>query len=134
MATHAWTRSAEPDPETGVRRDVPLTAVHAASFNTIWEGERGRFGIEIYYTGRQPLEDNPYRAQGTPYWLAGFFGERRFGRIAIFVNLENLFDVRQTKRDPLTLPARLPDGRWTVDAWAPLDGRVVNGGFRFSIR
>jgi hypothetical protein len=22
------------------------------------------------------------------------------------------------------------DGRWTVDAWAPLDGRVVNGGVR----
>lgn len=133
-ATHAWTRSSEPDPETGARRDVPLTAVHAASFNTIWEGERGRFGIELYYTGRQPLEDNPYRTQGTPYWLAGFFGERRFGRIAVFVNLENLFDVRQTKHDPLTLPARLSDGRWTVDAWAPLDGRVVNGGFRFSIR
>jgi len=23
------------------------------------------------------------------------------------------------------------DGRWTVDAWAPLDGRVINGGVRF---
>jgi len=22
------------------------------------------------------------------------------------------------------------DGRWTVDAWAPLDGRVLNGGIR----
>ncbi len=25
-----------------------------------------------------------------------------------------------------------PDGRWTVDAWAPLDGRVMNGGARLS--
>ena len=133
-ATHAWTRATEPDPETAVRRDVPLTAGHAASFNAIREGEDGRFGIEIYYTGRQPLEDNPYRAAGKPYWLAGFFGERRVGRIRLFVNLENLFDVRQTKDDPLTLTARLPDGRWTVDAWAPLDGRVVNGGVRLSLR
>jgi len=132
-ATHAWTRSTEPDPDTGVRRDVPLTADHAASFNAIREGERGRFGIEIYYTGRQPLEDNPYRTVGRPYWLAGFFGERRVGRVRLFVNLENLFDVRQTKDDPLTLPARLPDGRWTVDAWAPLDGRVINGGVRMSL-
>ena len=134
MATHAWTRSTEPDPDTAVRREVPLTAAHAASFNTIWEGEDGRFGIEVYYTGRQPLEDNPYRAEGRPYWLAGFFGERRFGRLRVFVNLENLFDVRQTKDDPLTLPSRLPDGRWTVDAWAPLDGRVVNAGLRISLR
>jgi len=22
------------------------------------------------------------------------------------------------------------DGRWTVDAWAPLDGRNINGGIR----
>ena len=28
------------------------------------------------------------------------------------------------------LPARDVDGRWTVDAWAPLEGRVINGGFR----
>ena len=26
--------------------------------------------------------------------------------------------------------SRAPDGRWTVDAWAPLEGRVVNGGVR----
>jgi outer membrane receptor for ferrienterochelin and colicins len=38
--------------------------------------------------------------------------------------------VRQTKHDPLVLPARAPDGRWTTDAWAPLEGRVVNGGVR----
>jgi iron complex outermembrane receptor protein len=133
-ATYAWTRATEPDPDTAARRDVPLTAQHAGSLNTIWEGEDGRFGIEVYYTGRQPLEDNPYRAAGKPYWLAGFFGERRIGRLRLFVNLENLFDVRQTKDDPLTLPARLPDGRWTVDAWAPLDGRVVNGGIRISLR
>jgi outer membrane receptor for ferrienterochelin and colicins len=38
--------------------------------------------------------------------------------------------VRQTKDDPLIRPSQLPDGRWTVEAWAPLDGRVFNGGVR----
>jgi iron complex outermembrane receptor protein len=135
MVTHAWTHATEPDPDTGIRGDVPLTAPHAASIDLMWEGEgRGRFGIELYYVGRQALEDNPYRARSKAYWLAGFFGERRAGPLRLFFNLENLFDVRQTKDDPLTLPARLPDGRWTVDAWAPLDGRVINGGVRISLR
>jgi iron complex outermembrane receptor protein len=52
--------------------------------------------------------------------------------VHLFLNVENLADVRQTKYDPLIRPTRLPDGRWTVGAWAPLDGRVWNGGVRFA--
>jgi outer membrane receptor for ferrienterochelin and colicins len=131
MATYGWTRSTEPDPDTAIRREVPLTPRHTGSMNAIWEGEQwGRIGVEAYYTGRQSLEDNPYRMVGRAYWLVGALGERRFGRTRLFINAENLFDVRQTKDDPLVLPSRLSDGRWTVDVWAPLDGRVVNGGVR----
>jgi outer membrane receptor for ferrienterochelin and colicins len=133
MATHAWMRSTELDPDIAVRREVPLTPRHAGSMNAIWEGEEwGRFGVEIYYTGRQFLEHNVYRTRGTPYWLLGLLAERRWGAARLFINAENIFDVRQTRKDPLILPARLPDGRWTVDAWAPLDGRVVNGGIRIA--
>lgn len=57
-------------------------------------------------------------------------GERRVGRVRVFLNAENVFGVRQTNDDPLAQPARRADGRWTVDAWAPLDGRVFNGGLR----
>jgi outer membrane receptor for ferrienterochelin and colicins len=46
------------------------------------------------------------------------------------LNAENLGGVRQTQWDPLVRPSRAVDGRWTVDAWAPLDGRVINGGIR----
>jgi iron complex outermembrane receptor protein len=42
-------------------------------------------------------------------------------------------DVRQTRGDPLVRPARGVDGRWTVDAWAPLDGRAINGGLRLGL-
>lgn len=130
MATHAYTRATEIDVETGGRREVPLTPRHAASFNVAWEAGWGRAGFEAYYTGRQSLDDNPYRDVSRRYLLFGGLVERRVGRARLFLNVENLADVRQTRDDPLVLPARRPDGRWTVDAWAPLDGRVWNGGVR----
>jgi outer membrane receptor for ferrienterochelin and colicins len=133
LATHAWTRSTELDPDSALRRDVPLTPAHAGSLNAIWEGDDwGRFGVEVYFIGRQLLEENPYRSIGRPHVLIGALGERRFGKLRLFLNAENLLDVRQTRDDPLILPAPRPDGRWTVDAWAPLDGRVVNGGIRMT--
>ncbi len=131
LLTHAWTRSTERDPERSGRRDVPLTPTHAASFNVMWEESgRGRFGIETYYVGRQMLEDNPYRERGRPHLLLGALIERTWREARFFINSENLLNVRQTSFDPLIMPARAPDGRWTVDAWAPLDGRVFNGGVR----
>ena len=131
MVTHAYTRSTELDVETGLRREVPLTPRHTASFNVMYEGDEwGRAGFEAYYTGRQTLEDNPYRTTGRRYLLFGGLFERRVGKVRMFVNVENLADVRQTKDDPLIRPVRLPDGRWTVDAWGPLDGRTWNGGLR----
>ena len=131
LATHAWTRSTEFDADEAIRRVVPLTPAHAASMNAIWEGDEwGRFGIEMYFVGRQNLDENPYRRTGRPHLLIGALAERRFGGVRLFINAENLLDVRQTNYDPLILQAPRPDGRWTVDAWAPLDGRVVNGGVR----
>ena len=131
LATHAWTRSTEFDADELLRRVVPLTPAHAASMNAIWEGDEwGRFGIEMYFIGKQNLDENPYRRTGRAHLLIGALAERRFGGVRLFINAENLLDVRQTNYDPLILPAPRPDGRWTVDAWAPLDGRVVNGGVR----
>ena len=132
MATHTFTHSTEFDFVTTARRDVPLTPGHAASLNAMIEGDTwGRAGVEAYFTGRQPLDDNPYR-EGRRYVLFGGLFERRVGRARFFVNVENLADIRQTKYDPLLRPTRLPDGRWTVEAWGPLDGRVWNGGVRVS--
>ena len=115
------------------RGDVPLTPRHSAGLVAMWEREdRGRLGFEAYFTGRQRLEDNPYRSESEPYVLFGGLIERRFGRFRLFVNAEDLANVRQTRWDPLLRPTRAADGRWTVDAWAPLDGRVFNGGIRIA--
>jgi iron complex outermembrane receptor protein len=76
------------------------------------------------------LEENPYRAVSEPYFIVGVLAEKQFGKVRLFVNGENLSGVRQTKWDPLLRPSRAVDGRWRVDAWAPLEGRNVNGGVR----
>jgi len=117
--------------EIGERVDTPLTPRHSFGMVGMWEKEKaGRIGVESYYTGEQRLEDNPFRAKSKPYVLFGFLAEHPIGPFRLFVNVENLTNVRQTRWDPLLRPDRAVDGRWTVDAWAPLDGRVLNGGVR----
>lgn len=116
-----------------VKQDVPLTPRHSAGLVGMWEAENvGRLGVEWYYTGTQSLEENPYRRASEPYMILGLLAEKQFGRFRLFVNGENLSGVRQTRWDPLLLPTRAADGRWTVDAWAPLEGRNINGGLRLS--
>ena len=98
----------------------------------MWEDEeRGRLGLEAYYTGPQPLDGNPYRLESEAYVELGAVAEVVIApQIRAFINLENILDVRQTDHDPLLLPQRTAAGSWTVDSWAPLEGFVVNGGLR----
>lgn len=128
-STYTYVRSREDG--DGGRRDVALTPRHGAGLVGMWEEESwGRIGLEVYYTGRQRLEVNPYRARSAAYVIVGVLAEKRVRRLRIFLNAENLTNVRQTRWDPLLRQTRGADGRWTVDAWAPLDGRVLNGGVR----
>lgn len=132
-ASHTWLDATEPSPQGEGRRPVPLTPRHMAGLVAVYEehGER-RAGIEVYYTGRQHVDDNPWRTETEPYVIVGVLAEQRFGRVRAFVNLENLTDRRQTRYDPIVLPAPGPYGRRTTDTWAPLEGRVINGGVRVS--
>ena len=128
-STYTYVRSRE-GTSRGTR-DSELTPRHSAGLVGMWEPEGvGRVGVEVYYTGRQRLEVNPYRETSTPYVVVGVLAERRLGKVRLFVNAENITDVRQTRHDPLLRARPGADGRWTVDAWAPLDGRVFNGGIR----
>ena len=140
LARHRWERFSvtgsyvhvdATEPAPAGRQRVSRTPRHTAGVVAMWEEHgKGRIGVEAYYTGRQRLEDNPYRDVSRPYVELGMLGELVLGRASLFLNLENILNVRQTKFDPLLLPRRAADGRWTVDIWAPTEGFVVNGGIR----
>jgi len=121
----------EPAVSVPGNRAVPLTPRHSAGIVAMWEQhDRGRVGLELYYTGVQSLDDNPYRNKSKPYLHIGLLGEIVLGRYRLFLNLENLLDFRQTKEDSLLRLNRAPVGLWTTDAWQPLEGIIANAGIR----
>jgi iron complex outermembrane receptor protein len=132
--SYVFVDAREPDADGARRRIIPLTPRHTGGVVAIWEDhDKGRIGVEAYYTGRQQLEDNPYRSVSRPYVHLGVLGEVVVGRARLFVNAENLLNVRQTRYDPLLLPARAPSGAWTTDVWAPTEGFILNGGVRLQL-
>jgi outer membrane receptor for ferrienterochelin and colicins len=130
IATETELHATEADPAGG-RHETPLTPRRSAELAGILESEqRGRIGVELSYTGRQHLEENPYRSTGAAYLEVNALGEIRFGHVGVFVNGINLGDVRQSRYQRMALPARTPAGEWTSEGWAPVEGRVVNVGVR----
>lgn len=139
VATDTYVDSSELEPDETVRMPVPLNPKQRVSFTASWEPEElGRIGIEVFYTGRQSLTGtltpNPYLTQSPGFFIFGLLLERQIGPAMVFLNGENLTDRRLTRYQPLILPARAADGQWTTDAWAPIDGRVINLGARWRFR
>jgi outer membrane receptor for ferrienterochelin and colicins len=132
--SYVFTDTDEPARFGTGRVEVPLTPRHTGAIVAMWEAHgRGRVGFEAYYTGEQTLDDNPYRTRSPDYWELGVLGEIVLGRVRLFLNVENLLDVRQTRYDPLPLPRGAADGRRAVDVWAPTEGLIVNGGIRLQL-
>ena len=96
-ASYTYVRSREL--VEGVADDVALTPRHSIGLVTMVENEDGRIGLEVYYTGRQRLEDNPYREMGESYVIVGLLIERRVGR------------SRLTMAEQAERPRRQGDGR-----------------------
>ena len=57
--TYTYVRSLERDGTDSA--DVALTPRNSAGVVSMIENETGRLGVEVYVTGRQQLEANPYR-------------------------------------------------------------------------
>lgn len=133
-AYYATMQSRELSPETGSEREIPMTPRSEAGLDlALEEDEAGAYvALEVFYTGLQSLDDNPYRAISRPYVTYGLLGSKRFGRATVFLNVENLSNVRQSQYDPIVRPSPGAGARRAVPAWAPLDGRIVNGGLRYA--
>lgn len=132
-AYYAAMRSREVSAETGHVRELPLTPRQAAGLDLALEDdESGAYGAaEIFYTGRQALEDDPSAATSRPYTTVGVLLAKRAGRATLFLNGENLTNVRLTNYEPFVRTRVGEGGRWTVDPWAPLEGRRVNLGLKW---
>jgi outer membrane receptor for ferrienterochelin and colicins len=116
---------------SGLRQDAPLVPRHSAELGGILESERrGRIGLELGYTGKQALSDDPYRNVSEPYIELNALGEIRLQGFSIFLNAINLTNVRQTHFNPLIRPTPGPGGNPITNVWAPLDGRSFNVGIR----
>lgn len=107
-------------------RVLPLTARHKINSSLILEKhDNFKAGVEAHHTGRQTLDD---RSRTRSYTLVGLFGEKTFGRFSLFVNAENITDVKQGSFAPVVLP---PFSNPTfAEIFAPLEGRIFNGGIK----
>jgi len=105
---------------------IPLTAKHRVNLVAVYELEgKFRLGLEAYYIGRKQLSTGE---ASRPYWLMGVMGERRWKHFSVFINFENILDIRQDRLQPVILsPLTHPSFR---EVWAPMEGFVANGGIK----
>jgi outer membrane receptor for ferrienterochelin and colicins len=132
-AFYAATRSQERSPESGRVRESPYVPRESAGLDVAFEEDESgtRVGVEAFYTGPQAVEENPYRTVAPGFLTLGLLASQQVGQATLYVNVENLTNVRQTHFDPLLRAMPGEGGRRTVDAWAPLEGRSVNAGVRW---
>jgi hypothetical protein len=91
-------------------------SLQATELGAILESEkRGRFGVELGYTGRQALEYDPNRSVAPGFFALTALGDIRLGH------------PEQTHHDPLLRPSPGPGGIPMTDVWAPLGGRTYLG-------
>lgn len=111
-------------------RNYPLVAKHRLNNVLMYEKhENFRFGLEAYYFSPQLLNDG---TTGKSYWIMGLMTEKYFGEdFSLFLNFENFLDTRQTAFDTI-FTGNISDPVFR-DIYAPVDGFVINGGFKLHL-
>jgi iron complex outermembrane receptor protein len=117
----------------GSTRELELNPRHSFGAVLMWESEEAeaKVGLEAYWTGEQRLDRHPFRTVSPAYWITGLMAEKGFGNFRLFINFENFLDTRQTRYDPIILGDPELGNIRTLPVYAPLEGRVINGGVRF---
>ena len=65
-------------------------------------------------------------SEGSEYWLYGLVAEKEWKHISLYINFENIGNVRQTKFESIYTGSVIDPV--FKDIYAPLDGFVTNGG------
>ena len=114
---------------SGTTADVPLSAKHRLNGIFMYEvKDNFRVGFEAYLTGRQRLSDN---TKSRSYWICGVIFEKMWEHVSVFVNCENMLNVRQTKYE--TIYSGTITHPTFRDIYAPLDGVVANAGVKIML-
>ncbi|HWP81383.1 MAG TPA: TonB-dependent receptor [Bacteroidota bacterium] len=121
--------------DQGITNTIELNPKHSTGIVIVWENHEHQLkvGLENYWTGKQRVSRNPYRTETPAYWITGMIVEKGFGRFKVFVNFENMFDSRQTRYEPVFVRNSISGEIRTLPIYAPLEGRVINGGVRLML-
>lgn len=114
----------------GETSEFPLVAKHRLN-NVLMYEKHDNFwiGLEAYYYSPQRLSDG---STGQSFWITGLMTEKKLGEhLSVFLNFENFLDTRQTAFDTI-FTGELSDPQFR-DIYAPVDGFVVNGGFKWKL-
>lgn len=116
--------------QNGTVSDFPLVAKHRLNNVLMYEKEENFWvGLEAYYYSPQKLSTGE---TGQSYWIMGLMSEKKLGEhFSVFLNFENFLDTRQTRFDAI-YTGSINDPQF-LDIYAPVDGFVVNGGFKIKI-
>ncbi len=105
---------------------LPLLAKHRINSALVFEKEENfKTGVEAYYSSSQLLS-NGFRTKS--FAEIGLFAEKTFGKFSLFINAENLTDVRQSRYGTVVFP---PHQNPTFsEIYTHTEGRIFNGGIK----
>ena len=99
-----------------------LTPRHKLNLTlTIEEEKEWKGGIEAFYTGRQYVNSSRLTRD---FWIFGVMVEKIFPVFSITANVENIFNVRQTKWERIVNPPY--DNPVFSPIWGPTEGLSAN--------
>ena len=116
--------------ENGLVSNFPLVAKHRLNNVLMFEEEENLWvGLEAYYYSPQQLSNGDI---GQSFWIMGLMSEKKLGdKFSIFLNFENFLDTRQTRFGAI-YSGNISNPQF-FDIYAPVDGFVVNGGFKLKL-
>ncbi|MBC7899765.1 MAG: TonB-dependent receptor, partial [Saprospiraceae bacterium] len=110
-------------------RTLTLLPKHKINSALVFEKhESFKAGAEFYFASRQTLDDRSLTRSTAEI---GLFGEKTFGKFSIFINAENLTDVRQGRYGPVVLPPH--QNPTFADLYTHTEGRIFNGGIKIRL-
>lgn len=105
---------------------VPKSKINSAL--VFEKHESFKTGVEFYYASRQTLND---RSRSRSLAEVGLFGEKTFGKFSLFINAENLTDVRQGRYGTVVFPPH--ENPAFAELYTHTEGRIFNGGIKIRL-